>query len=174
MTTRIEELMTRWSTWKMHGSSRGGGFGRCMTEIVISGLKGTLCRTCLGEKFIKVWLGGHGQYVPCDTCKAAGHIILRGKGVNPAMIPSTFTGFNDPVAEKINLIIYRLIEPQWRVVEETYTGWGDLKYKAAHLRMSVPVFSRHLDDAIVQIECRYYDRFPKIIHEQSTPRLLEA
>jgi len=174
MTTRIEELMNRWSAWKMRGSGSGGGYGRCMTDIVISGMKGTLCRRCLGEKFLLLSVDGRMQYCPCPLCKGLGFIPMRNNGINPAMIPSTYTGFKDPTAEKVDGCVQKLIRLQRLVVEEQYLGGGYLKYKAIRLRMSISVFSRHLDDAMVQIECRYFDRFPKIIHEQSTSRLLEA
>ncbi len=176
MPRTIEQLMDHWARWRMRSRSQMGlGFGRSQTDRIVSGLKGTLCRTCRGAKFVLVETDGRRRYEECGTCRGHGHIFMRGRGVNPALIKSTSPDYKDPVAEKIDLIVCRLIKPQRRVIEEYYFGTGTAKIMARRLRLSIGVFSRHLSEAHTLIECHYYNRFPRVIHdEENTSRPLRA
>lgn len=133
-----DTLLQRWAQWVRRGRY-SGGYGRSMTDIVISGIKGTVCRECRGEKFID------GE--ECKTCGGIGKILMRGRGVNPALIPSTAPRYGDPVAERVDRVVAGMQKRRRAVVYEVYFGSGRQQDMAARIRMSGRTFRRELQIA---------------------------
>lgn len=128
-------LLQRWAQWARRGRY-ATGYGRSMTDIVISGIKGTVCRECRGDKFVD------GE--ECKTCKGLGKVLMRGRGVNPALIPSTAPVYGDGTAERIDHVVCAMPRRRKRVVFEAYFGMGRQKDMAVRIKMSERTFVREL------------------------------
>jgi len=157
--SKLKDLLDLWARWRNSQGSLQNIFWHRQTLLgrILGGIKSSICTRCHGVG--RVAVPGYRDRPVCPICGGDGRVKLDDEGkINPAMIPATARGHDDPVMFKLEHVFDRgLTKLERLVVEQEYFKGGTRMGKASRLGISVPAYSKRLSRAHERFQAALQD-----------------